>query len=279
MNPNIDTPTAHLIKELTENQTRTFNHNGLEFLIGPSDIVAKAIGTAHLPSPPRVKRHITLSDLGEMHLYLGELLSIKSAAYPIIFADYSELKFTLFPEYHTGEKLSWLDHSASVELTHSREFQEWKKKDGVRMSQVEFAEFIDRNVIDITNPPGATMLTMAQTLEATRTEVFKSAVRVSDGTHQFTWANDAADNKGNTIVPEKFNLALRIFQGDDEAVEVTAKLYYRIKDGALNFFYQLHRIDEIIEKLWDEKLIKLREATLTQARVFAGSFAHTNITE
>jgi uncharacterized protein YfdQ (DUF2303 family) len=279
MNPDIDTPTAHLIKELTENQARFQQHNGIDFLIGPSHIVAKALATNHLPSPPRVKRQITLSDLGELHLYLGELLSTKSAPYPVIFADHAELKFTLFPEYHLAEKLSWLDHSATVRLAHSREFNAWKVKDGVRMSQVEFAEFIDRNVIDITNPTGATMLTMAQTLEATRTEVFKSAVRVSDGTHKFTWANDAADNKGNTEVPERFSLALRIFQGDEEAVEVTAKLYYRIKEGALTFFYQLHRIDEIIEKLWDEKLIKLREALGAQARVFAGAFAHSNITE
>jgi uncharacterized protein YfdQ (DUF2303 family) len=277
MSNSIDGQTAEIIKTLTEGQTRSVKFNGIDFLIHPTGISANPVATKFLPTPPRVSRSVTLADLGELQNYLNELLVTSGAIYPVIFATYEELKFTLYPNFHRGTDLSWLDHVASVRLVHSREFKAWQQKDGVRMSQVEFAEFIDKNVIDITEPTGASMLTMAQTLESTRTEVFKSAVRVSSGTHKFTWANDTADGSGNTEVPERFKLALRVFQGDEEAVEITAKLYYRIKDGALTFFFQLHRVDEIVEKLWTEKLVRLREDLQDKAEVFAGSFNNSVI--
>jgi len=237
----------------------------------------EAVGNKHLPQPPRVTRSVTLTDLEELVNYLNELVATDGAPYPVIFADYPSLQFCLFPAYHQGKALSWLDHQVRVNLCHSREFKQWQEKNGVRMSQVDFAEFIDRNVIDIIEPTGASMLTMAQTLEATRTEVFKSAVRVSDGTHKFTWANDTADGAGNTVIPDRFKLALRVFQGDEDAMEVTAKLYYRIKDGAVTFFYQLHRVDEIVEKLWTEKLIRLREVLKGSAEVYAGTSSNSVI--
>jgi uncharacterized protein YfdQ (DUF2303 family) len=259
------------IIQLAKETTRVETIAGVPHLIHPIGTQATAMANL-LDCPNRVRRTIDLADLDELANYLAELQATGDCSYPVIFADYSQKKFTLYPDFHTGGKVEWLDHLVTTQLTFSREFTTWRQKSGSRMSQTDFAEFIDTNVVDIIEPSGSVMLTMAQTLEATRTEVFKSAVRVSSGEHQFTWAN-TGDAHQNTLIPERFKIAVRIYQGDEDSIELTAKLYYRIKDGAITFFYQLHRVDEIIEKLWNEKLIKLREAVAHSAEVYAGTYA------
>jgi uncharacterized protein YfdQ (DUF2303 family) len=254
---------------LAKENTRVELIEGVPHLIHPTGTQATQLHHL-LAQPNRMRRHITLADLGEMVAYLKELIATDGAHYPVIYAHYEQKTFTLYPDYHKADTLEWLDHKADTRLTYSREFETWRAKNGQRMNQTDFAEFIDSNVVDIIEPTGATMVTMAQTLEATRTEVFKSAVRVSSGEHQFTWAN-TGDAHQNTVIPERFKIAVRIYQGDEDAIELTAKLYYRIKDGAVTFFYQLHRVDEIIEKLWTEKLVTLRENLKDAAQVFAGN--------
>jgi uncharacterized protein YfdQ (DUF2303 family) len=285
--PQLDGGAVTAIAELSAQRTQFMeDFHGLPVVAHHKDITLSTY--AHLlPQPKRVKRDVKLDTAAELTIYLEELLAVEERAendplYPVVFADASSRSFTLYPNFHEGECLSWLDHKVRCTLDYSRELKLWMSKDSQRFTQEAFAEFIDENVIDISQPTGAEMLTIAKTLEATRTEVFKSSVQTSDGTHRFTWDNTTNPDANNTVVPDEFFLALPIFDGDKELVKVRARLFHRLPakdkpESGLTFYYKLHRIEDILEKLWDERVDMLRGALAGKAQVYAGTYTSANV--
>jgi uncharacterized protein YfdQ (DUF2303 family) len=286
MNPplELDTNAVTAIAQLADQRT-AFNPNfhGLPLVAHHRDIVVTPY--AHLlPQPQRVRRNLTLDTAAELIIYLAALEPLTKGdhdAYAVIFADGTSRTFTLYPSFHQGDYLSWLDHKALCQLKYSRELELWKKFDNHRFTQEAFAEFIDENVVDIHTPSGAEMLTIAKTLEATRTEVFRSSIKVNDGTSRLTWDNQAT-GENNTEVPDTFHLAIPIFDGDKEVIQVKARLFYRLPkketpEAGLTFYFKLHRLDDILEKLWDERVDQLRSALEGKAQVFAGTYNGTSI--
>lgn len=287
MNPplELDTNAVTAIAQLADQRT-TFNEDfhGLPVIAHHKDTTLQTF--AHLlPQPLRVRRDIVLDTAAELTAYLTTLLDLAVAGeepyYPVVFADANTRTFTLFPSFHSGETLSWMDHKVRCQLDYSRELKLWQKHDGNRFTQEAFAEFIDENVVDIASPSGAEMLTIAKTLEATRTEVFRSSIKVSDGTHRFTWDNQAT-GENNTEVPDAFHLGIPVFDGDKEVIKIKARLFHRLPakdkpDGGLTFYYKLHRLDDILEKLWDERVDQLRADLAGKAEVFAGTYTGTAV--
>lgn len=292
MNPlnELDPNNVTAIAQLADQRTQ-FNpdFHGLPVIAAHEAI--KLTTYAHLlPAPMRVKRAITLDTAQQLTAYLDEVIAAarvanpKQKLYPVIFADAATRSFTLYPKFHHGHDLSWLDHKVTSHLNLSREMKLWLKHDGSRFTQEAFADFVEENNVDIHTPTGAAMLTIAKTLQATRTEVFRSSVKVSDGTHRFTWDNQASGEE-NTEVPDEFHLAIPIFDGDEEVIRVKARLFHRLptKENAhlqgsgLTFFYKLHRLDDILEKIWDERINLLRAAVAGRAQVYNGTYEGSNI--
>lgn len=275
----LDANAVTAIAQLTDQRT-TFHEDfhGLPVVVHHKDQVVTAYPQL-LTQPLRVRRTLKLATAGELIAYLATLepFSVENtAAYPVIFADAASRSFTLYPSFHQGDYLSWLDHKAQAHLKYSRELELWKKMDSHRFTQEAFAEFIDENVVDIHTPTGAVMLTIAKTLEATRTEVFRSSIKVSDGTSRLTWDNQAT-GENNTEVPDEFHLAIPVFDGDAEVVKIRARLFYRLPskdkpDAGLIFYYKLHRLEDILETLWEERVDQLRTCLAEKAKVFEGTY-------
>lgn len=250
--PNIVESAARLALSQSEPQTV----EGITVFVHSKDSQITSLEGLRL-NPVRAHRQVTLHDLPSFVMFAASQQTANAMIRPFLFADRHAKSLKLFPEYHGNEEsLSWLDNSAYLKVEPSRELAIWKAKENHRFSQVEFAEFIDENVGDIARPSGSEMLTIAQTLEATRTETFKSAVRVSNGDIQFAW-NSEATGASDTRVPDKFYLAIPIFDGDPQRIEVQVKLYYRIHEGKLSFFFKLYRLQDVMDTLWQEMVSTL----------------------
>lgn len=149
----------------------------------------------------------------------------------------------------THAAAGWRDHRATYVPVLSAEWLIWAGTSGRQQTQADFAQFIEANLPDIAEPSGADVLAVSRTLEAKKKVNFASSIRLSDGSHQFTYEEDVQGSaqKGQLKVPEVFVLAIPVFEGGDPW-RIEARLRYRIGDGGtLAIWYELVRPHKVIE--------------------------------
>lgn len=162
--------------------------------------------------------------------------------------------FIAIPNFHAVfNDDGYGDHSATYKCPLSRQWIVWNGKNKVAMSQVAFAEFIEDNRLDITDPATADMMEIAQNISASSTGKFKSKINRVNGNVEFGWTEntEASAGDGSMRVPEFFKLAIPVFDAGQKW-EVTAKLRYRIKDGNLLLWYDLEDAQKVLEHAIEE---------------------------
>lgn len=102
---------------------------------------------------------------------------------------------------------------------------------------------------EVGSPDGATLLEVCRTLEAKKKVDFKSAIRLADGSTQFTYDEDVQGSarQGQLAVPEQFSLGIPVFENGAK-YRADVRLRYRIQDGGnLIMWLELIRPHKIIE--------------------------------
>lgn len=151
----------------------------------------------------------------------------------------------------TMPNAGWGDHRATYSCPLSDEWKTWVGHDGKRMTQADFAQFMEDNLPDIAEPAGAVMLEVSRTLEAKKAVNFASAIRLSDGSQQFTYEEqiDGTAQKGQLKIPERFAIGIPVFQGSPEKWRIDARLRYRIEGGGkLAMWFDLERIHKVLDE-------------------------------
>lgn len=180
-----------------------------------------------------------------------------------IFADPDAVSFTAILDYHgagTDTPAGWRKHQSSFTLKQTPDWKTWLGSNRKTMTQLQFAEFIEDNISDIISPPAADMVEVSRHLEATKNAQFGSSSRTNNGQVQFKYQEEIKATVGSSQVevPESFKLRLMAYQGTDP-VEVTARLRYRIADGKLSMWYDLHRPHKIAEQAFNNALAQIKE--------------------
>ena len=145
----------------------------------------------------------------------------------------------------------WQDFRAHLVPQASHEWLVWTENSGKKMSQFQFAAFIDDNIKDISSqegyPTGTDMLQMALQFELTHDKRMKSAIRLqSGGTNIEYIEDDDASTVKRMQAFDKFMLGIPVFwRGQAYAVE--AKLRYRVREGELTLWYDLVRTDVVVD--------------------------------
>jgi uncharacterized protein YfdQ (DUF2303 family) len=241
--------------------------NGIPFVVIPRSYDAVAL-ECMLLNPVITRARPRLETLASLIAYVESFKGNDTA----IFAHPVTGTVEAIIDYHaTKGKAAWREHRAIYGPKHSVEWERWKSQDDKWQDQRAFAEFIENNVQDIIKPAGAQMLEMASTLEAKITAEFKSGVRLDNGTSKLTFNTDTATKageKGDLIIPDKFELALKPFLGG-AAFPVIARFRYKIDAGTLKLKYQLVNPHLVIESAV-EHMIQL-VATGTGIKPFHGT--------
>lgn len=99
----------------------------------------------HAGAPARIRSALTLVEATSFIDYWQRFATDSS----VIHADLSRRKFTALIDAHAPGKPSWQEHTVTLACRTSTEWDTWSNKDGKGMGQVEFAEFIEANAIDI----------------------------------------------------------------------------------------------------------------------------------
>jgi len=198
--------------------------------------------------PRRIEKDLNLATARSFIKYVADF----GTDYSVVFANLKNQQFKAILDYHDPlNGPGWCQHTATYSCPVDIRWKTWKGNDGKPMPQVDFARFIEDNLIDIANPSGSDMLTIAKSLQAKKNIEFKSDQRLSNGDIQFTYNETTNGSAGQLEVPEEFTLGIPVYEGGAK-YEVTARLRYRISDGKLVMWYDLLRPDRMEEDAFKE---------------------------
>jgi uncharacterized protein YfdQ (DUF2303 family) len=211
------------------------------------------------PLPNRKRGTVQLKDVAGLLAYCKDQAA-SDKAYLYANPD-KRTVVAVFNDNRSANRAGWRDHRAEFKAEFTPEFAKWQSKNAAQMTQSDFAEFIEDNFADITEPAAQVLLEMATTIQAKTDINFSSAKRLQNGQVQlqYTEVIDArAGANGALEIPKEFTLGLRIFKNGD-GYKLKARLKYRLHGGAIKFWYELDRPERVIEAAFDGYVVTLRE--------------------
>jgi uncharacterized protein YfdQ (DUF2303 family) len=247
-------------------------------MVDPQDVYSLVVpaGARHevldlarlLPNPRRTQGVVHLQRVQDLERYIERH---DDPALTTIWVDADAQKVVAVLNDHAATAAHWGDHRAELQLKLTDAWQHWLRLDGKLVGQEDFAEHIEDGLQDIVKPDGATMLEVAQSIQGTKSAEFKGARRLQDGNIGVEWVEETtatAGQRGDLEIPERFELALAPFEGED-AYKVDARLRYRVRGGDLLLGYRLDRPGDILRDAVDTVRDRLAQR-FTVDRVFVG---------
>lgn len=188
-----------------------------------------------------------------------------------VFADVGGQKLVAVLDHHSSEGPGWGRHRAILATKQSKPWLAWMGINKNAQWQVAFAEFIENNLRDIAAPAGAEILRMVNTFQAKRSVTFDQAQNLTNGSVQLAYhdavtATGAGGDKGMVEIPKEFILALYPFETGQANVtkfQVTARLRYRLGDGAVKLWVDLLNPEDVIETAFLDRVQAIEKATGT----------------
>lgn len=156
----------------------------------------------------------------------------------------------------------WGSHRVQHDLRHSPEWLIWTRASGSMMGQVEFAEFLEENALDIEDPSPATLLEVATTFQANTSTAFESAVRLDSGNVQVKFEETGraqAGKYGAVEIPKTFSILVAPYVGE-AAYRMTARLRHRASGGKLTLGFILDRPHVVLRDALGKIADRVRDA-------------------
>ena len=223
--------------------------------------ISKAVEKMQLV-PNRKSGTVKLKDLASLITYCQDMNTANASAETgFIYADPDGRNITAVFNDLRAAVPGWRDHQATFKSEFTPEFNNWLSNNKQAKTQTEFAEFIEDNLADITEPDAQSLLEIATTIQAKTDINFSSAKRLQNGQVQLAYTEtiDArAGANGAMEIPKEFALGLRLFK-NGEGYKLKARLKYRLNGGSVKFWYELDRPERAIEDAFSGYVATLRE--------------------
>lgn len=226
---------------------------------GPGQAELKDISLPHQVEAPKPK-FITAAPQLQTVDALIDYVNLFKTPDTVIFADAGNEYIRAVIDYHkaASTEAGIVKHTATLDLGLSEEFQTWLNIDTAWMPQQKFARFIEQNAEDIAAPKGADLLEMVLDLEKSKTVSVARKLRSAgsdDGSAGFS--SDAS----GTVLPAAFKLAMPLFFGETNKVEITAYTKDQLEDGKIFIGFDLNRVQLIRQREFTAISKRIAEAT------------------
>lgn len=158
------------------------------------------------------------------------------------------------------------DFRALLKLDFSDEWKVWSGRNGHSKafeSTEAFAEFLEVNALDITDPDAAQFLELALNFAVKQDISYSKVTRLTDGHVQLSFnqiveGSNAVGQGGIMKVPTKFTISVPVFRTSDPEAKTyscEANFRYRLRGSSISIWYELIRpskvIDAAFRDLWD----------------------------
>ncbi|WP_373753620.1 DUF2303 family protein [Neisseria weixii] len=130
---------AQTIADIAVAATEVRTINGLPFVVLADGQSVKSLEPLLL-QPMRKKGNVTLQDQAGFIKFFKRHQNPQSN----IYADREKGSFRAIFNDDTALEIGWKDHTAEYAILESNAWREWQKNDGRKMSQTEFAQFIEK---------------------------------------------------------------------------------------------------------------------------------------
>lgn len=207
-----------------------------------------------------------------------------------IFADtnWKKPSLTAVIDYHeakSGGAADNLSHRVKYEFPLSDEWQTWIASNANSMSQEEFAYWIEDRIPDLASPTDAErnewephfktkfavpseLITLSRGLKVNVDSEVKNSQNLQSGEGEVTFNETHRDADGKPIIiPGLFILAIAPFVMG-EKVTIPVRLRYRVRQGKVNWWYEIFRPDTFITERVRDDLATV--ATATELPVYEG---------
>lgn len=174
-----------------------------------------------------------------------------------------QLSFKAVIDEHAKDVPGWRRHTASFEPMASNEWKVWTDLNKKSMQQIEFAEFLERQELDIAakegRPSSAQMMEMATNFESSSEKRLRSSTRLQNGSVRLEYI-DQEDEKTlqQMQVFDRFVIGIPVFWGGP-GYAIDVRLKYRTNSGKVSFHYELIRPDRSHEDAAKELIDKVRK--------------------
>lgn len=215
--------------------------SGTPFVVVPEGYTVESLGHL-LPSPLTTVQKVMVRDTASLIAYVLAFKTATTRGFAVDNYRSGNPHVKVVIDYHGPDEPSHASHVVTLDQGLSEAWGRWSKVSGTALSQKQMAEFLEENSVDIVAPDAATMMEIAGTIEANKSAVFKSGIRLHNGNQQLTYneTTDATAGQGKLTIPEKIKLAMPIFE-NGATIEFEAWFRYRITEGRLALVIELHR--------------------------------------
>jgi uncharacterized protein YfdQ (DUF2303 family) len=196
---------------------------------------------AWLVNPLRKKGEFHLSELDSFIRYFNEHKTDDSRIFATITDTGAYFEGVL--NFH-GKQPAFGDHRCTLKLTPTHEWNVWLTNNKVKMTQADFAQFLEDNADMFTEPTGANLLEIVQTLEGKSHVNISQAVKLQNGQLKLTYTEDVelkgvtSAQAGEMILPMILNVGIAPFQGVTRYA-MKARLRYRIENRKITLWYEV----------------------------------------
>lgn len=181
----------------------------------------------------------------------------------------------------TKEQTSFEQHKAVYAFPFSKELRAWSDNNGEKMSQLDFAMFIEQNVLDLAEPPAPDKespalkeirmrcgglyapvnkmveLSKGIAVRADERAVIKHDLNTGEATINFS--SEHTDVNGKAVkVPNMFVIVIPVLEGG-KAYQLPCRLRYRLNSGSVIWWYEVINLDKAIELAVNEELEAIKE--------------------
>lgn len=171
-----------------------------------------------------------------------------------------------------------LKHRIRYEFPLSEEWKAWVANDGEKMSQLDFAIFLENRIRELSSPTDAErielerdfatrvatpseLIQLSRGLQVNVDAVVKAAHTLQTGEGSIQWEETHKDASGAPVkVPGVFVLSVApFFMG--EKVRIPVRLRYRPGNGRITWFYEIYRPDIHVTERVQEDLNAVAQQT------------------
>lgn len=192
------------------------------------------------------------------------LVNRQSGEQSVIFADDGESpKLTAVLNFHepgTEGFPAYCDDRIVYPFPLSDEWTAWTEKDGDKLDQAEFAEWLENHLFDIGDPGSAgaisqsfaegagvklagrqALLALSKGLSVRVEHRVARSVNLQSGEGRIEYSEEHRDEDGGPlIVPAAFHIVIPVFRGGSR-YSIPVRLRYRTSGGRVSWFFEIHR--------------------------------------